>query len=86
MTLKLILDRYEESFGVCLDFEDNRYLIPKEILGELQVNDIFTIEFNGENYQSPIFLAKETAEAKERISQKMKRLYNMTRHRRPPKL
>lgn len=86
MTLKLVLDRYEENFGVCLDFDDKRYLIPKEILGEMKVNDIFNIEFDGESYHSPVLLAEETAKAKERISQKMRKIYNMTRHRRPPKL
>ena len=26
MTLKLVLDRYEENLGVCLDFEDKKHL------------------------------------------------------------
>ena len=52
MTLKLVLDRYEENIGVCLDFDNKQYLISKETLGNIKVNDIF----------------------------------NMTRHRRPPKL
>jgi hypothetical protein len=86
MTLKLVLDRYEEDFGVCLDFDDKRHLIPKEILKDMKVNDIFTIEFDGTSYHSPNFLAEETANARERISQKMLKIYKMTRHRRPPKI
>ena len=86
MTLKLVLDRYEENLGVCLDFENNRYYISKDILGDIKVNDIFNIEFDGENYHSPSLLAKETEETAERISQKMRKLYNMGRHRRPPRL
>lgn len=86
MTLKLILDRYEENLGVCLDSEHKRHYISKDILGDLNVNDIFNIEFDGEDYHSPVLLAEETAETKERVSQKMKKLYSMSRHRRPPKL
>ena len=86
MTLKLVLDRYEENIGVCLDFDDKRYLIPKEILGDIKVNDIFNIEFDGESFSNPIFLKEETEERKESVSQRMRKLFNMNRHRRPPRL
>ena len=86
MTLKLVLDRYEENLGVCLDNDNNRYYISKEILGDMKVNDIFNIEFDGENFSSPVLLVEETEKKKEEISQRMKKLFNMTRHRRPPKL
>ena len=86
MTLKLVLDRYEENLGVCLDDDNKRYYIPKEILGDMKVNDIFNIEFDGENFSSPVLLVEETEKKKEEISQRMKKLFNMTRHRRPPKL
>ena len=86
MTLKLVLDRYEENLGVCLDDDNKRYYISKEILGDMKVNDIFNIEFDGENFYSPILLAEETEKKKEEISQRMKKLFNMSRHRRPPKL
>ena len=86
MTLKLVLDRYEENLGVCLDDDNKRYYISKEILGDMKVNDIFNIEFDGENFSSPVLLVEETEKKKEEISQRMKKLFNMTRHRRPPKL
>ena len=86
MTLKLVLDRYEENIGVCLDFDDKRYLISKEILGDIKVNDIFNIEFDGNNFSSPTLLKEETDKKKEEISQRMRKLFNMNRHRRPPKL
>ena len=86
MTLKLILDRYEENIGVCLDFDDNKYYISKEVLGELKVNDIFNIEFDGESFSNPTFLPEETKEKKEAISQRMRRIFKMTQHRRPPRL
>ena len=86
MTLKLVLDRYEENLGVCLDFDNKRYYIPKEILGNMKVNDIFNIDYDGESLSSPVLLAEETEQKKEEISKRMKKLFNMTRHRRPPKL
>lgn len=86
MTLKLVLDRYEENIGVCLDFDDKRYLIPKEILGDIKVNDIFNIEFDGKSFSEPVLLAEETAKAKEDISQRMRKVFNMNRHRRPPRI
>lgn len=86
MTLKLILDRYEENIAVCLDFEDNRYLIHKDILGDIKINDIFNIEFDGESFSSPVLLKEETQNKKEEVSQRMKRIFNLTRHRRPPRL
>ena len=86
MTLKLVLDRYEENIGVCLDFDDKRYLIPKETLGNLKVNDIFNIEFDGESFSNPILLVEETENKKQEISERMKKLFKMSRHRRPPKL
>ena len=86
MTLKLVLDRYEENLGVCLDDDNKRYYIPKEILGDMRVNDIFNIEFDGEGFSSPVLLSDETEQKKEEISNRMKKLFNMTRHRRPPKL
>ena len=86
MTLKLVLDRYEENLGVCLDDDNKRYYISKEIIGDMKVNDIFNIEFDGENFSSPVLLVEETEKKKEEISQRMKKLFNMTRHRRPPKL
>ena len=84
MTLKLVLDRYEENIGVCLDFDDQRYLIPKEILGDMKVNDIFNIEFDGESFSSPVLLVEETAKKKAEISKRMRKIFNMTKHRRPP--
>ena len=86
MTLKLVLDRYEENIGVCLDFDDKKYLIPKEILGDMKVNDIFNVEFDGEIFSNPVLLNEETEKKKEEISQRMRKLFNMNRHRRPPKL
>ena len=86
MTLKLVLDRYEENIGVGLDFDDKRYLIPKEILGDIRVNDIFNIEFDGESFSNPVLLTEETAKAKEEVSQRMRKIFNMTRHRRPPRI
>ena len=85
MTLKLVLDRYEENIGVCLDFDDNRYLISKEILGDIKINDIFNIEFDGKTFSSPVLLNEETEKAKKEISQRMRKLFNM-QHRRPPRL
>ena len=86
MTLKLVLDRYEENIGVCLDFDDKQHLISKEILGNIKVNDIFNIDFDGEKYSNPRILVEETQKEKEEISQRMKKIFNMTRHRRPPRL
>ena len=86
MTLKLVLDRYEENLCVCLDFDDKRYLIPKEILGDMKVNDIFNIEFDGKSFSNPVFLKKETDEKQESVSLRMKKLFNMNKHRRPPRL
>ena len=86
MTLKLVLDRYEEATGICLDEDNKRYYISKEILGDMKVNDIFNIEFDGENFYSPVLLVEETEKKKEEVSLRMKKLFNMTRHRRPPKL
>ena len=86
MMLKLVLDRYEENIGICLDENDKKYEISKEILSPLEENDIFTIEFDGENYHSPKKLERETAEKKESISKRMNRLFKMSRDRRPPKI
>ena len=86
MTLKLVVDRFEENIAVCLDFDDKRYLIPKDILRDIKVNDIFNIEFDGESFYSPVLLREETEKRKEDISQRMRKLFNMSRHRRPPKL
>lgn len=86
MTLKLVLDRYEENTGVCLDFEDKRYLIPKEILVGIKVNDIFNIEFDGNTFHSPSLLAEETKKKSEELSNRMKKLFKMCKDRRPPKI
>lgn len=86
MILKLVLDRYEENIGVCLDENDKKYEIAKEILCDIEENDIFTIEFDGEKYHSPIKLERETAEKKESVSKRMNRLFKMSRDRRPPKI
>ena len=75
MTLKLVLDRYEENLCVCLDFDDKRYLIPKEILGDMKVNDIFNIEFDGKSFSNPALLKEETDKKKEDISQRMKKIF-----------
>ena len=86
MTLKLVLDRYEDDIAVCLDFNDGRYLISKDILDGVKINDIFNIEFDGERFSSPCVLADETAEKKSDISKRMKNLFQKSRHRRPPKI
>lgn len=86
MTLKLVLDRFEENIGVCIDNDGNRYLIPKVVLQGVKVNDIFNIEFENEAYHSPKILIEETVQKQEEISARMKKLFNMNRHRRPPKL
>ncbi len=86
MTLKLVLDRYDENIGVCLDFDDKRYLIPKEILGDIKVNDIFNIEFDGETFSSPVLLVEETEKKKNEISQRMRKIFKITKHRRLPRI
>ena len=86
MTLKLVLDRYEENLGVCLDNDNQRYYIPREILGNMKVNDIFNIEFDGETFSSPVLLVEETDKKKQEISQKMRKIFKLSQHRRPPKL
>ena len=86
MTIKLVLDRYEENIGVCLDDDGGRYLISKEILGNIAENDIFTIEYDGESFSSPVLLAEETAKKTEEVSKRMRKLFDMGRHRRPPRL
>ena len=45
MTLKLVLDRFEENIAVCIDNNGDRHLINKSILKNIKVNDIFNIEF-----------------------------------------
>lgn len=86
MTLKLVLDRFEEDIAVCLDDNDKRYLIPRKILEGVSVNDIFNIELDGESFYSPTVLVEETKAQKESVSKRMKRLFEISRHRRPPKL
>lgn len=86
MTLKLVLDRYEEGFGVAIDGNGDRYVIPKGVLSGVAVNDIFNIEYDGESFSSPSVLIDETEKKKKEISERMRKLYNMSRHRRPPKL
>jgi hypothetical protein len=85
MTLKLVLDRFEEDIAVCLDFNDKSHLIPREILSGVKVNDIFNIEFDGNTYHSPKLLENETEEAKESISKRMNRLFKIAKNRRFPK-
>ena len=86
MTLKLVLDRFEEDIAVCIDNDGERYLIPKSVLQDIKVNDIFNVEYVDGEYHSPIILTKETEKKKEEISTRMKRIFNMSKHRRPPKL
>jgi hypothetical protein len=86
MTLKLVLDRFEENIAVCIDNDGNRHLIDKSIIPNIKVNDIFNIELDENVYHSPLLLIEETAQKKEEISSRMKKIFNMTRHRRPPKL
>lgn len=86
MTLKLVLDRFEDDIAVCIDNNGNKYLISKSILQGVNVNDIFNIEFENDIYHSPIILVEETTKKKEEISSRMRKLFNMGRHRRPPKL
>ena len=85
MTLKLVLDRFEEGIGVCLNDDNQQFLISGEILQNVKENDIFTIEFDGESFHSPKVLVEETEKKKSDVSKRMKRLFNMY-HRRPPKL
>ncbi len=85
MIIKLVLDRFEEDIAVCLDDDDKRYLIPRSVLQNVNVNDFFNIEFDGESYSSPVVLTEETQAKKEEISQRMKKLFKM-QHRRPPRL
>ena len=86
MTLKLVLDRYEEHLGVCLDNDNKRYYIPREILDDMKVNDIFNIEFDGKTFSSPVLLVEETDKKKQEISQRMRKIFKLSQHRRPPKL
>ena len=86
MTLKLVLDRFEEDIAVCIDSNGERHLINKSILQGVAINDIFNIELDGESYHSPSILFEETAKKKEEISQRMRKIFNVTRHRRPPRL
>lgn len=81
MILKLVLDRYEEDLGVCLDENDRSYDIPRDVLGNMRENDIFNIEYDGENFSSPVLLAEETERVKESVSRRMNRLFNVCKRR-----
>ena len=85
MTLKLVLDRFEENIAVCIDNDGNRHLVDKSIIPNIKVNDIFNIELDENVYHSPLLLIEETAQKKEEISSRMKKIFNM-RHRRPPQV
>lgn len=82
MTLKLVVDRFEEDFCIALDFEDKRYLIPKNLIGDMKVNDIFNIEFDGESFSNPILLSKETEQRKSDVSKRMKKLFKTCKRQR----
>ena len=86
MTLKLVIDRFEEDIAVCIDADGERHLISKSILNDMKVNDIFNIELDNDVYHSPVFLPEETEKKKEEISSRMKKLFKLSRHRRPPKI
>ena len=86
MTLKLVLDRFEENIAVCIDDDGERYLIPRSVLQDVKVDDIFNVEFENEEYHSPVVLTEETEKKKEEISSRMRKLFNLSRRRRPPKL
>ena len=45
MTLKLVLDRFEDNIAVCIDNDGNRHLVDKSIIPNIKVNDIFNIIF-----------------------------------------
>lgn len=75
MTLKLVIDRFEENIAVCLDMNDKRYHIPRDILTGMEVNDIFTIELDDGIFHTPVFLAEETEATKAAVHQKMNRLF-----------
>ena len=86
MTLKLVIDRFEENVAVCIDSDGKRYLISKSILNNMKVSDIFNIELDEGIYHSPVFLPTETEKKKEEISSRMKKLFKLSKHRRPPKI
>lgn len=75
MTLKLVIDRFEDDIAVCLDMDDKRYHIPKNILVDLNINDIFTIELDEDVFHSPVLLREETEEVKRQVHQKMSKLF-----------
>ena len=86
MKIKLVLDRYEGDFGICISEDKTKYEISRDDLIGVKETDIFTIEFDGENYHSPVVLEEETARVKESLSKRMNKLFQMGRHRRPPRL
>lgn len=85
MTLKLVLDRFEGDFGVCLGDGDEKLLISKDVLQNVKESDIFTIEYDGERYFSPTVLTEETERKKTDISRRMRKLFK-SYHGRPPKI
>lgn len=75
MRIKLTLDRYEGSFGVCFDEAGIKYDVPKNVLDGLSDGDIFTVLFDGKEYSSVIFLQEETFEKKNSLNTRLHKLF-----------
>ncbi|MGM9631753.1 MAG: DUF3006 domain-containing protein [Eubacteriales bacterium] len=86
MTLKLVIDRFEDDIAVCLDFDDKKYEIDRALLPEFEEKDVFNIEYDGGRFHSPVKLTEETEARKRDVSNRMKKLFNMSRHTKPPKI
>ena len=43
------LDRFEGEIAVCISDDDEKFDLPRSLLGEMRQHDIFSAEINGED-------------------------------------
>ena len=71
------LDRFEGEYAVCISDDDEKFDLPKSLVGDLRQHDIFSAEIDGESLKNIVPMPEERdrriAENKARLKRLIRR-------------
>ena len=70
------LDRFEGDYAVCISDDDEKFDLPRALVGDLEQHDIFSAEIDGESLINIVPEPEERDRRKARNKERLARLFS----------
>ena len=70
------LDRFEGDFAVCISDDDEKFDMPRSLMGDLQAHDVFSAIIDGDSLTDIIPMPEERDRRIAKNKERLKALFN----------